>query len=359
MSAANIAMHVSWLLALGSALLAPPGCAAKSAPMAVASVDAPAIETLFTELRSDERRDINGVLVVRDGRIVAEAYFNGADAESLHDMRSAGKSVTSALVGIAIDRGLLAGVEQRLVELLPPGLPPDKHAITLGHLLTMRAGLDADDEDAHAPGNEDRMDESSDWLAFAYATPMKWQPGERYVYSSLSAFLAGAVVEHAAQIPLAEFAERYLFGPLGITRYEWRRGPRGEGVGQGNLRLRLRDMARFGELFLGGGVYRGKQIVSASWVRTSRSSLVPISAVDPYADAYGFMWYVKRHEVGARPVLVHFASGNGGNKIYIVPELGAVIAITSSAYGQPYGQRRSERVLLRILAALPRHDPHQ
>jgi CubicO group peptidase (beta-lactamase class C family) len=77
------------------------------------------------------------------------------------------------------------------------------------------------------------MDESSDWLAFAYATPMKWQPGERYVYSSLIAFLAGAVVEHAARMPLAAFAEQHLFGPLGITRYSWRRGPRGEGAGQG------------------------------------------------------------------------------------------------------------------------------
>lgn len=352
-------MYVSGLIALGSVLLVSLGCSVKPGAMAVAGIDAPAVETLFAELRGDKRHDINGVLVVRDGQILAEAYFNGEDAESLHDIRSAGKSVTSILVGIAIDLELLAGVDQPIVERLPPGLPPDKHAIKLGHLLTMRAGLDSDDEDPRAPGNEDRMDGSSDWLAFSYAIPMKWQPGERYVYSSLSAFLAGAVVEHVAQMPLAEFAERHLFAPLGITRHSWRRGPHGEGAGQGNLRLCLRDMAKIGELFLHGGVYRGKQVVSASWVRMSLSSIVPTGAVDPYADAYGYMWYTKRHEIRGRSVLVHFASGNGGNKIYIVPELATVIAITSSAYGQRYGQQRSEWILLRILEALqqPRNSP--
>jgi CubicO group peptidase (beta-lactamase class C family) len=347
-------MRVPEIVVLGSVLLTLPGCAAQSGGPALEGIDAPAIDALFAELRGDERRDIKGVLVVRDGEIAAEAYFNGDDADTLHDIRSAGKSVTSMLVGIAIDLELIAGVDQPIIQLLPPGLPPDKHAITLGHLLTMRAGLHADDRDPSAPGNEDRMDESDGWLAFAYATPMKWQPGERYVYSSLSAFLAGAVVEHATQMSLAKFAERHLFGPLDITRYSWRRGPRGEGAGQGNLRLRLRDMATLGELFRNGGSYRGKQVVSASWVRTSLSSIVPIAAVDPYAEAYGYMWYTKRHVSDGRSVLVHFASGNGGNKIYIVPELAAVIAITSSAYGRGYGQQRSERILLRILEALYR-----
>lgn len=353
-------MHVSRLAIVCVALVASPGCAVKSTATAAGeNIDLPAIESLFAELRGDGRRDIKGVLVLHDGRIAAEAYFNGDDAETLHDMRSAGKSVTSALVGIAIDRKLIASVDQPIAALLPAGLPPDKHGITLEHLLTMRAGLDSDDGDPLAPGNEDRMDESSDWLAFAYGVPMKWQPGERYVYSSLNAFLTGAVVEHVSQVPLAAFAEEYLFGPLGITRYEWRRGPLGEGAGQGNLRLRLRDMARFGELFLHGGMYRGTRIVSNAWVRMSVSSIVSIDAVDPYADAYGYMWYTKRHEIDRRPVLVHFASGNGGNKIYVIPDFAAIIAITSSAYGRGYGQQRSEQILLRILAALRRgRDSH-
>jgi CubicO group peptidase (beta-lactamase class C family) len=158
-----------WHVALAGALLASLGCTPKSAAPAVAGIDAPAIETLFAELRGDERRDINGVLVVRDGQIVAEAYFNGADAESLHDMRSAGKSVTSILAGIAIDHELLAGVDQPIVELLPPGLPPDKHAITLGHLLTMRAGLDSDDQ------VRARRETRTGWMRAATGWPSRTQ----------------------------------------------------------------------------------------------------------------------------------------------------------------------------------------
>jgi CubicO group peptidase (beta-lactamase class C family) len=116
-------------------------------------------------------------------------------------------------------------------------------------------------------------------------------------------------------------------------------------------------MAKIGELFLHEGAHGGRQIVSAAWVRTSLSPIVPIAAVDPYADTYGYMWYAKRHQIGGRSVLVHFASGNGGNKIYIVPELATVIAITSTAYGQRYGQQRSERILVRILEALHRPTP--
>ena len=311
-----------------------------------------ACDSLFTEMRSDTLHDLKGVLVERHGRVLAEAYFNGDDSTTLHDIRSATKSITSTLVGIAIDRGIIRGPDQSIAELLP--LDRTRYGgIALRDLLTMRSGLDSDDGDSASIGNENKLDQSGDWLGFAGHVPAKWPPGPRYVYSSLNAYLAGAAVERAAGVPLSVFAETTLFRPLGIRHYQWRRGPRGEGVGQGNLSISLRDMARLGDLYLNGGVSNGHRIVSAEYVAHALASLVPISDRDPYADAYGYMWYTKSYAVNGDTVVIHFASGNGGNKIYIVPRDSLTIAITSSAYNTRYGQRRSEHIVKAILACIP------
>jgi CubicO group peptidase (beta-lactamase class C family) len=160
------------------------------------------------------------------------------------------------------------------------------------------------------------------------------------------------VVEHASGMSLHDFAQTYLFGPLGIADVAWRRGPQGEGVGQGNLRLRARDMVAIGRLFLDGGRAGEHRIVDADWVAQSLAPIVDIADVDPFADSYGYMWYTKRYDRHGGMIRVHFASSNGGNKIYLVPDLDLVVAITSSAYGRGYGQRRSEQILLRLLDAI-------
>jgi CubicO group peptidase (beta-lactamase class C family) len=308
-----------------------------------------AIDSLFAALRRDSTHDIKGVLVLRDGAVVGESYFNGDTPETLHDIRSATKSITSLLVGIAIDRHFIGGARESLATLL--GFK-ELGAVTLEDLLTMRSGLDDDDRDSLARGNEVRLDQSDDWVKFARGVPLVSAPGTRYVYSSLNAFLAGAVVERATHMSLQQFATGALFQPIGIQRFAWVRGPLGEGSGQGNLSIALRDMGRIGKLVLDRGVMQGRQVVSAAWVRRSLSPIVPIASVDPYADHYGYMWYQKVYVVGEDTVLVHFASGNGGNKIYIIPSQRLVIAITSSAYNKPYGQRRAEQILRTLLAAL-------
>ncbi len=316
------------------------------------TVDFSAIDALFVDLARDPHGDLKGVIITRHGCTLAERYFNGDDSASLHDIRSATKSITSTLVGIAIQQGLVAGMDEPLAQVLPAGMPPSQRRIRLRDVLTMRSGLDADDRDSLAPGNEDRLDRSPDWMAFAYSVPMKRPPGDRYVYSSLNAFLAGAVVEYSSGVSLEVFARRYLFGPIGIHRLQWRRGPRGEGVGQGNLSITVRDMAMVGELFRRGGRAHGRQIVDSAWVGEALAPRVYIGDVDRYADAYGYMWYTKRYQRSGRSIVVHFASGNGGNKIYLVPAYDLVVAITSGAYGRAYGQERSERILLRILDAV-------
>jgi CubicO group peptidase (beta-lactamase class C family) len=317
-------------------------------------LNAEMLRSMFQDLSRDPHKDLKGVVVLRHGKLVAESYFNGDTVDTLHDIRSATKSITAILVGIAIQRHLIGGVNDSIASYLP-GLPRDgKQEITIRDLLNMRSGLDADDEDSSTPGNEDHLDASTDWIKTVYAVPMKTKPGENYNYCSINAFIAGAIVENASKMPLDVFAKQTLFDPLGIRNYKWRHVPVNRITAQGNLYITTRDEARIGELFLHDGKLKGHRIVAREWVKKSVANQVPISAVDPYSDFYGYMWYSKGEPIGNRSIVAHFASGNGGNKIYIVPTLDIVVAVTSSAYHHRYGQLRSQDILLKVLSAAHR-----
>jgi CubicO group peptidase (beta-lactamase class C family) len=328
-------------------------CALVVAPATAAppSLDAAALQAIYSDMAKDSHADLKGIVIMRDGAIESEHYFNGDDASTLHDIRSATKSITALLMGIAIRKNLVKGIDEPIGSYLP-GLPRDgKEKITIRDLLNMRSGLDADDDDASSPGNEDALNRSSDWIRSVYAVPVKAAPGKEYVYASINAFLAGVIIENASHMSLDAFAKSNLLEPLGIRRFNWERAPINRTTGQGNFSITARDAAAIGQLMLDGGSVRGRRIVATEWIEASWSRQVTISNKDPYADFYGFMWYTKDEPVGAENIEVHFASGNGGNKIYVIPSLRLVVAITSSAYGHGYGQRRSQEILLRLLAA--------
>jgi CubicO group peptidase (beta-lactamase class C family) len=213
----------------------------------------------------------------------------------------------------------------------------------------MRSGLAAFDEDPASPGNEDKMDAAADPLAFVRAVPRAGPPGDRYRYNSVTAYAAGVVVANATGERMSDFARRRLFAPLGITRWRWDGDAAGMTKGQGNLWLGTRDLAQIGEMVRDGGRARGRQVVSSGWIDTMLTPRVNIASDDPYADDYGYFWYRKEHRLAGMTIPVSFASGNGGNKIYVVPACDLVVAITSSAYGHGYGQRRSEAVLKAVL----------
>lgn len=312
------------------------------------------LERVLARWDLDARADLKAVIVLRDGAVVAQRYYNGADAQSLHDIRSAGKSVTALLAGIAADRGRLRF--DRPAARCLPGAGPALAGVRVSDLLSMRSGLDADDENPRSPGNEDRLDEAADPVAFALSVPRREPPGTRYAYNSLTAYLAGLCVEGATGQPLDAFADAHLFAPLGIAHWRWQRDAGGHAKGQGNLSLRAGDFARIGQMALDDGRWQGRAIVRADTLRAILAPRARIGAVDPYADEYGYFWYRKRLRVGAGEVPVAFASGNGGNKLYLVPSLRMVVAIQSSAYGRGYGQRRSQDILRALLGAALAHD---
>lgn len=310
-----------------------------------------ALATIYSDMTQEPNRDLKGIVVLRGGRLLSEHYFNGDSAETLHDIRSATKSITSLLMGIAIHKGIVRSINDSIALYLP-GMPKDgKEKITIKDLLTMRSGLDADDDDPTSPGNESTLDQSSDWIRSVYAVPMKRTAGSSYLYCSMNAFLAGAIIENASRMSLDQFAKLNLFEALGIRTFNWRQVPIGRTTGQGNLSITTRDEATIGQLLLSGGTVNNRRILPQDWINQCLAKHVAIADSDPFADFYGYMWYSKALAIADRRVEVHFASGNGGNKIYIIPSDNMVVAITSSAYGRGYGQRRSQAILLRILAA--------
>lgn len=324
------------------------GCTFAPAPLRADS----AIDAALAPFDNDEHPDLKGVVIRRDGRIVSERYYNGETSDTLHDIRSAGKSVTSLLLGIAIDRGRIGSVDDPVQRYWPEAKGSAIGDVRLRDVLTMRSGLAAFDEDPASPGNEDKLDAAGDPLKFVLSTPRADPPGTRYRYNSVTANTAGVVVARATGGTLSDFARDVLFAPLGITRWQWARDAAGYIKGQGNLSLTTRDLATIGEMVLGGGIYRGRRVVSAAWIQDALTPKVGIADSDPYADGYAYFWYSKQLQVDGKPIQVSFASGNGGNKIYIVPDLHLVVAITSSAYGRGYGQRRSEAILKAVLSAL-------
>jgi len=317
--------------------------------LSVAAQSISAFDGVLSRFDHDEHADLRGVVVMVDGKIVAERYYNGETADTLHDIRSAGKSITSLLVGIAIDRNKIRSVADPIATYWPQAKGSAIGDVPLRDVLTMRSGLAAFDEDPASPGNEDRMDEAADPLAFVLSVPRAEPSGKDYRYNSVTAYTAGVVVAKATGKKLDDFARTELFEPLGITRWEWASDAAGYTKGQGNLSLTAREFAAIGEMVREDGVHDGRRIVSAAWLHEVLTPKVGIADRDPYADGYGYFWYAKTWQIDGKPVAVSFASGNGGNKIYIVPGRNLVVAITSSAYGRGYGQRRSENILRSLL----------
>ena len=310
----------------------------------------PRFESVLSRWDRDEHPDLRAVVVMREDKVIAERYFNGETPAGLHDIRSAGKSITSLLVGTALDRGRIRSLSDTVERYLPEARGSAIGNVSLRDVLTMRSGLAAFDELAASPGNEDRLDEADDPFAFVWTVPRADPPGKVYRYNSLTAYVAGLVVERATGQQLVDFARSALFAPLGVQRLEWAADVAGHTKGQGNLSLTARDFATIGQMVLNEGTHAGTRVLSAAWIADSLKPHVPISAADPYADGYGYFWYFKTHDIAGQRVAVSFASGNGGNKLYIIPSRRLIVSVTSRAYGRGYGQRRSEALLKALLA---------
>jgi len=302
-------------------------------------------------IRDGDYPKVDSMVVVKNGAVIAEGYFNGYARDSLHDVRSASKSVTSALAGIAIQQGLFAADDP--IALHIPGfeshanMDDRKRAITIRHLLHMNSGLDCDDWTSSSPGNEERMYNTQDWVGFILDLRMARDPGSGPSYCTGGVVVLGHIIASRSGMTLDNFAMTYLFGPMGVTDTGWRRSPDGRATGGGGMRLRPRDMAKFGSLYLNAGRWNGAAVVPESWVTESHVEVERLGR-----DGYGLLWWKREMSVPGNDQTVVFASGNGGNFVFLIPNYQLVVAFTGTNYNSDRGDQPFEIMNRRVFAAI-------
>ncbi len=305
-------------------------------------------------------KDINSIIVVKNGKILVEDYFNGADPYTLHGIRSTGKSFTSALVGIAIDKGLIKSVDEHMLSYFPgiecsKDWDPRKDNITLKHVLSMSFGFA---EPGEYPAWENSRWYTEHWIGDVLCQPIEYEPGSRFDYDSAAPALFGPIIEQESGMSIGQFAEDFLFGPLGIKDYRWFILPGGKEYTGGGFWMRPRDMAKFGQLYLQKGTWNGEQLISQEWVEEStREHLIANSHPD---QGYGYYWWRETFPIDDQWIETYFASGNGGNKIYVFPAEDLVVVITASAYNQSYGHPQVRMLMNKYIlpAVIQDEDSH-
>lgn len=267
---------------------------------------------------------VQSVLIEQNGELIEERFAEGVSPGNPVNIKSASKSILSLLIGIAIDQGYLEGVDQTIGEFFPDYFEenpdPEKEAITIQDLLTMRGGLEST-----SMRNYGRWVVSNNWIVYKLSRELVAEPGGRMIYSTGTSHLLSVILTRASGMNTREFASRYLFGPLNAPLGGWDRDPQGYFLGGNNMPMRPHDMVKIGRLMLNGGEWNGEQIVSKEWIRESVQAYTR-SNFNPYD--HGYMWWGKK--VAGYDTI--FAWGHGGQYIVIIPELDAVIAATSNLF---------------------------
>jgi CubicO group peptidase (beta-lactamase class C family) len=287
-------------------------------------VDSDRLLALFDYVEREDV-DVHSVLVVRNGYLVMEAYFYPYRQRTLHPLYSCTKSFTGALVGIAVEEGYL-DVDDLVLDYFPDLVLENdsslKQEMTVAHLLTMRTGFDWPESSvSYASANNilRQLFESDEWISFVLDRPMAAAPGATFNYNTGATHLLGAILEQATGLPLEDYARERLFKPLRISALRWSTDPNGIAFGGGGLSLTPRDMAKFGYLYLAGGVWEGEQIVPAEWIETSTTR--------PH---YGYLWW--RLGNGG-----YAALGYKGQRIVVIPDLDMVVVVTGDMPGTTSG----------------------
>lgn len=318
---------------------------------AAEAVDGNAVSGIFDSLRGGQYPKVDSMVVVRHGALVAEGYFNGYGRDALHDLRSTGKSFTSALAGIAVEQGLMS-VNDPISQHIPDfenhkNMGALKRAITVRNLLDMTSGLDCDDWDPSSPGNEEKMYARHDWVKFILDLPAIREPGSRASYCTGGVIVLGSAISYRSGMALDDYAATWLFAPLDIRESAWRRSPDGQATGGGGLKLRPRDLAKLGQLYLDGGVWNGRRVVPAAWVAESRRSTTSLGN-----DGYGYLWWKRGFARDAATLECFFTSGNGGNFVFVFPALELVVAFTGSNYDSSAMDQPFQILAARLLPAV-------
>lgn len=315
-----------------------------------ASYDLARIEDLNKKIAQKRFELITSVVVVKDGELLVEEYFNGATRDSLHNTRSVGKSFASTMMGIAIDEGHIKNENLTLSDFYDlksfDNYSEAKAQITLKSLLTMSSGFDGNDDDYDSPGNEENMYPTDDWVKFTLDLPLdsSKQMGKDYDYFTAGVVVLGDVIHKSVPNGLIDYSHKKLFEPLGISDYRWQRTPQNVGNTAGGLQLRSIDFAKYGQLYKNNGKWKNQQVVTEKWVEKSFKKQV----VQPYNETsfYGYLFWNRIYTVNGKDYEVSFCTGYGGNKIFVFKDIPIVIVITGQGFGLPYAHQQVDTMMV-------------
>jgi len=315
------------------------------------------INALDDMISDFDQNDFRGMVVIKDHRIVIEYFYNNTERADINDVRSAGKSLTSLLLGVAIREGLVQSLDQNVYSFFSkekyPNMHEDYQQVRIRHLLDMSSGLDADSDNWKTPGNAGQWMGKDEWVEYLLGIPLAGTPGERWVYADINAALIGAIIEETSGMSLNDFARKHVFSPLGIKKYYWYTNPANQTVAAGTLYLSTLDFAKLGVLVANKGKWGNSQIVPADYIeKLVARKVFDLADYWSLLDAYGMLWYKNKGVIKGQKVDYVWASGNGGNHLVVVPEHNLVIALTSTAYGYGYGQVRSRAILNKLFNAI-------
>ncbi len=296
-------------------------------------------------------KKINGIVVLKEGKILIEEYFNGENRNSLHDPRSVGKSFTSTLMGIAISDGFIKSDTQAISEFYKlsqfQNFSQPKGNTTIKDLLTMSSGFDGNDEDVNSTGNEENMYPTQDWVKFTLDLPFQRIIKERWHYFTAGVILLGDIINKSVPKGLEKYADERLFKPLGITNYKWQYTPQDVPNTAGGIQMNALDFAKYGQLYKNGGTWNKRQILPKEWIEKSFTKQKQITGRDN--EYYGYLFWNKTFKAHNKYYEAFYCAGNGGNYILVFKNEPLVIVITASAYGQPYAHSQVTEILSNYL----------
>ncbi len=299
------------------------------------NIDSTKFYQLFSQLKKGGHK-IHSILLVKDNQLMVEEYFGDYHVAKTHDLRSTSKSIRALLMGIAVEKGFVDNINDPFTKYLPnlrpeKNLDPRKDQISIKHLMTMSSGLDCNDWDRKSKGQEDRVYKKNDWLQYTMDLPMINEPGTVSTYCSMGAILTAEIIGKTSGMSIDQFAEKYLFEPLGITQVEWNHTSKKKVIDSGKrLYMKPRDIAKIGQLILNKGKWNGQQIVSPEWIQEATTPKTKITGID-----YGYFWWNIPMKGKNGMILSKTATGNGGQYIMVFPSMNLVAVFTGGAYNSP------------------------
>jgi CubicO group peptidase (beta-lactamase class C family) len=306
-------------------------------------LDQEKISEAVRKIESEEFGKIHSLIIIQNDEVKIEKYFQGWHRHRLHEIFSVTKSVASSLIGIAIEQGLIEGVDLKLIDLFPEydrleNMDPRKKMITLENLLTMTAGYKWNELSVPYKNNDGSWNPNNDiikmhinsnnFIKYVLDLPLKDDPGKIYNYNSGCSILLAGIIARKTRKSAEEYAAEYLFKPLGITQWKWLKSPEGTTDTGGGLSLHPADMAMFGYLYLKNGKVNGQQIVSEIWVNRSTKGYVSTKTGE-----YGYQWWRFKKSSGKPNSEIintsYYAVGIGNQTIFVMPKANMVVVSTA------------------------------